>query len=200
MFCVSKKKPIKRQPKINKKKKTNKDQINLNNKMNTINVEARHFVIICNQHRCKVRSCYFHNLITFFKTIKGWYYDNSNVEWSFPIENLESIKNFLTATYFPFKEIDGNFLARLYKSAKEIQMGFDCFQQDFSIFKEIEESKYDREMMRYIVPIEKFEQLKHILIKNKYNFLINEDKTSSLIFQTNSAEAMQNHKHRPIRT
>jgi len=153
--------------------------------METINVSnrvSRQVLIICSEYRCKLKTCYFNNLIAFFKQISGRYYDQITSEWSFPIESLVAIKNFLTASYFPFKEVDAKFFARLYKSEKEILMGFDCFQHDFSIFKEIDGASYDREMSKYIVPIEKFDQLKMILIENKYNFLLNEDKTSSLIF------------------
>ena len=51
-------------------------------------------------------------------------------------------------------------------------MSFDGYQENFNIFKEIEGAHYEREMAKFIVPLDKFEQLEAVLIKNKYNFLL----------------------------
>ena len=43
-------------------------------------------------------------------------------------------------------------------------------------------------MAKFIVPLDKFEQLEAVLINNKYNFLLYEDKISSLIFPSEIIE------------
>ncbi len=43
---------------------------------------------------------------------------------------------------------------------------------------------YDRDMSKYIIPIEKLEELESILISNKCNYIITKDKRANLSFTT----------------
>ena len=150
--------------------------------------QNKQVLIIKGRYRFKIKTSYHNNLINFFKTLSGRFYDQQTHEWSFPAQKLLEVKEFLENSNFNFKEIDVENFARLFKNDKEILMSFDGYQESFEIFNQIEGAHYDRDMGRYIVPLEKLSQLEAILISNKYNYLLYEDKISSLIFPSQIIE------------
>jgi hypothetical protein len=151
-------------------------------KMNLNDRESKQVFIIKNKYRFKVKAGYYNNLVEFFKRFDGRYYDNETTEWSFPSESLDSIKAFLNKNSFVFKEMEANQLVRISISDKEVLMSFEAFVHDFSIFKVIEGAFYEREISKYIIPKRKFDQLEAILMENKFNFLITENRIATLNF------------------
>lgn len=152
--------------------------------LNFQNQSPKQALIMKGDFRFKIKSCYHSGMITLFKSMKGRFYDQATFEWSFPNIELACILEFLRVNEFNIKVIDNEFLARLFRNETEIQMSFDTYQKDFSIFSKIEGAHYDRDMSKYIIPIEKLEELEGILISNKYNYIITEDKRANLTFTT----------------
>lgn len=151
-------------------------------------------LIMKGEFRFKVKSCYHNGMISLFKNLKGRFYDQSTSEWSFPNIELGGVIEFLRENTFSLKIIDHEFLARLHKNDTEIQMSFETYQKDFGIFSKIKGAHYDREMSKYIVPLEKLEELEGILLENKYNYMIGEDKKAILIFPAEIIE-LDNHRN-----
>jgi hypothetical protein len=136
--------------------------------------------------RFKIKTCYHNNLIDFFKSLEGRYYDSTTTEWSFPNTVLEEVKNFLVENTFTFKEIESNKFVRLFINDNQILMSFDAHQKNFEIFASIEGGQYDREISKYIFPKERMNELEEILLREGFNYLLNEDSKTSFNFNSNS--------------
>ena len=51
-------------------------------------------------------------------------------------------------------------------------MSFSSFTEEFNIFKQIDGAIYDRQISKWIIPLEKQQELEEILQKYKFSFIV----------------------------
>ena len=112
--------------------------------------------------RFKVKTCYFSVLINYFKGIGGRYYDHDLHEWSFPIEEKESMIKFIEKQGFGLHVVKAEKFVRLMLTCVDVEMSFDAYSNEFAIFQEIEGAHYDRTCSKYIIPRSKLNELEKI--------------------------------------
>ena len=128
--------------------------------------------IIHGDKRFAVISKYDRGLVTHFKTIDKRHYNAEKHEWTFPKEKLEEFLAFLDKGKYQYTKTSTKNQAKVEKSAKGLELSFSSFIEDFNVFKQIEGSVYDRQISKWIIPLDKQPELEETLQKYKFSFIV----------------------------
>jgi hypothetical protein len=122
--------------------------------------------------RFKVLTTFYPDLINFFKTMDGRYYEFALKCWSFPNENWNIFKLFFDKNNYSYKVIKAEKFVSINKTAKELHLKFGAFQENFDMFKEIEGVTYCRIISKYVMPLSALPQLEVILKDKKFLYVV----------------------------
>ena len=62
--------------------------------------------------------------------------------------------------------------AKIEKSPKGLELSFSSFIEDFNVFKEIDGALYERQISKWVIPLEKQHELEEMLQKYKFSFIV----------------------------
>ena len=135
--------------------------------------EKKPLTIIKGFARFKVLTAFHPDLIPFFKTVEGRYYEFATKCWSFPNENWSSLKLFFEKNTFEYKVIKAENFATINKTSQAVHLKFGAFQKNFDMLKPIKGVTYCRIISKYVMPLSALPQLESILKDKKFTYNVN---------------------------
>ena len=95
--------------------------------------------------------------------MEGRYYDYSHKLWSFPNCCWEDMKCFLDSQKYTYKCIKAQNYVTVTKNPDSLHLKFGGFQEDFKIFNSIRGAAYNRNISKYVIPIDQEKVVLEIL-------------------------------------
>jgi hypothetical protein len=98
-----------------------------------------------NQKRLTIRTQYDEKAVEFFRTLPKYHYDHDKKEWSFPVETLEQIKDYLELNDGVYMIIDSRKSTEIKVSSDKIRIHFAYHLANFDRIKALKSFSYDKE-------------------------------------------------------
>lgn len=146
--------------------------------------------------RFKVITSFYPDLINFFKTFEGRYYEYATKYWSFPNENWIEFKPFLELHKYDYKVIKAENFVSISRTPKALHLKFGAYQEDFNLFDKIEGAIYSRVISKYVIPLEALSHVEAILKEKKFTYTVDDiDECSNFSTGPECSESSDNEEN-----
>jgi len=125
--------------------------------------------------RFAVTSDYDSELVRYFNTFDKRFYDFQTQRWSFPIEKLGNFKEFLDSNQVTYSETDTINMANLVVKKDIIELSFQSYIKQFHEILSIDGIKYLRNEKKFLIPLEKEEELCKKLMEHNFSIFRKEE-------------------------
>ena len=129
--------------------------------------------IVKGTKRFSVTTNYNSELVRFFNTIDKRFYDYDTQRWSFPIEILQDFVKFMEDNQITYSKIDSKNFANINVKKDVIELTFQTYISQFGDFLSIPGATYLRSEKKFLLPIDKEQELCDQLMKHNFSIFRN---------------------------
>lgn len=122
--------------------------------------------------RFSVKCKYDEKIVQIIRKIDKRYWNKEKMEWTLPIEAMNDFIKEIQNLGFNVQIIDHEAYTTLTKNGDKIDVKFATFVDDFEAFRNIENSFYDRENKKFIIPKQKMKQLITLLTERDIKYAL----------------------------
>ena len=125
-------------------------------------------------------SCeYEKSLIAYFNTIEKRYFDWEKETWSFPVQKLESFKEYIAKNNIGYTEISTKNSAKLLVKNDKIELSFSTYIKNFQDYVNIPGAQYLKSNRTFLIPLDQEDNLCNMLMDHNFSIFRNGEQVHS---------------------
>ena len=125
-------------------------------------------------------SCkYEKSLIAYFNTIEKRYFDWEKETWSFPVQKLESFKEYIAKNNIGYTEVSTKNSAKLLVKNDKIELSFSTYIKNFQDYVNIPGAQYLKSNRTFLIPLDQEDNLCNMLMDHNFSIFRNGEQVHS---------------------